>query len=62
MNKQTRTTRVAVHFTKAEVKTLKKKVKVAGFNSIARYMREVALGEVNQSGDAHTSDTGDSPR
>ncbi len=39
----TRTKRVAVHFTKEELKLLKKRARDMGYASMARYMREVSL-------------------
>lgn len=53
----TRTKRVAVHFTKEELKLLKKRARDMGYASMARYMREVALTFIDPGSDERSSQT-----
>ena len=53
----TRNKRVAVHFTREELKLLKKRARENGYASMARYMREVALTFIDPGSDERSSQT-----
>ena len=53
----TRNKRVAVHFTRKELKLLKKRARENGYASMARYMREVALTFIDPGSDERSSQT-----
>ena len=52
-----RTKRVAVHFTREELKLLKKRARDLGYASMARYMREVALTFIDPGSDERNNRT-----
>ena len=53
----TRNKRVAVHFTREELKLFKKRARENGYASMARYMREVALTFIDPGSDERSSQT-----